>query len=180
MISVQVLSRAQFIVITEIPLEAFKSLKRRGHIPVFADRAVSGEEDDSRNVYLGVEAVMLILANDLSKDGGLDREHGSRAVSILGSRPDELIDAIRRSEAREDIWMGVFSFTGGPDVRLPLVSTGTREELMAFIDNHQFYNKDKTLKDTYRITLASISRAVYQVHGNAGAVGLTFSSLISI
>lgn len=75
-------SRKEFLALTGLKIEDFKSRFRRKQLPLMDSLFIAeGAEESPQRRYASVEILMTILADELARDGGLDRFVAARIMN---------------------------------------------------------------------------------------------------
>ena len=164
------LTRSQFLTLTGLDAEQFKSLYRRDQLPFLGMGLPKPALEDLRHreAYTPIEAVMMVLADDLCVDGGLER---STAARIIGHWPEHTITKIDSAEnATDPIWIASISWSEVFEARIvhhQFVLSGTISSIFAELDTWQFDDGVRPRDHVHRIVLCNLTRAARLVRQRA-------------
>ena len=170
------LNRSQYLYLSDTGVEVFKSLKRRDQVPLLAAFR-DNNSDDTEALFSPLEAIMLSLANNLTRFGGLDR---SFSTDIIRRFPENVVEAVKRiEENQEDIWIGVFQWSEGASEHYnPLI--GTMDELNFILKEAKKGDGYFSYQSVYRITFVSVSGVFNRVMNKARNRGIFFGNTILV
>lgn len=165
------LTRAQYLTLTDLTVGLIKALLRDKLVPFLGGSISKPDIDDKRyrEAYLPLEAVMMVMAKDLSRANGLNRR---LACEVITRFPELTIGNVDRAETSpRDIFIAAVQWEEVKSDNHLWTFAGTLTEIEKQIEE---YNDGDHLpaRDIYRLTFVNMSRAVRAVRDRAVAAGI--------
>ena len=164
------MTRSEYLSLTNLTAEGFKSLFRRGQVPLLAVELIVDKDDETiRYGYLPLEAIMMVLTNEMSCDGGFDRLTASQLVVGYNNLTIEALSCEDTATANS-IWI-VFAKEAGI-LGVVIGEVGTAAEIASKLPPYAENESGEPLRFSSLIWL-SLTVAIQIVRERAKACGIS-------